>query len=160
MKKEIRLLTFLLMAFSFVACQKDDIDYSFLHQSYQGTITFADGNEFHVNSIYFKERNEYSIRITIPVDAIGNEEDKYKYIKGVSGRFEYIRNGNNRVLITLKEDARLDLGNIVDTKSVETNRLEYYFPTKYELIFDRKNDKVSDKISSLESNTGIKITTK
>ncbi|MCC8145554.1 MAG: hypothetical protein LIO93_03765, partial [Bacteroidales bacterium] len=131
-------------------------DYSFRHTNYSGTITYPSGKEFLVNSILFLDSKNLQIRIMVPANTVV-EEGESPYITAIVGKYEHTRNGNESALITFEETADISFGTVAGSETRRVSNLSRYVPTKYELIFDRKDGKINDKITNLESSTGIRI---
>ncbi|MDH8701227.1 hypothetical protein M2138_000566 [Dysgonomonadaceae bacterium PH5-43] len=153
--KRIFLFVTLLVATTtfFTSCEEDD--YEFKYKNYYGEIVYPEnddysGETFTVNSIYFKDNGNFIIRMTIPA----SELRETKYISSITGKYDYVRDGNKKVNITLGNVANVDFLSINGAsklKTSEENPLASRFPTQYVI-------NSNGKVYSLDNATGIKIT--
>lgn len=157
MKSIIPLLVMFIMGVFFAGCEDKDEIYSFQYENFTGTVIYPDGVEFKINAMQFMEERKCKIRITVPLSAIENEDDKFKYITAIDAEYVYTRNGNKDVSITLVKIATVTFGAMGgETKTIRTNNLQTLFPVNYELTFDRKNGN-KDKINSNSVISDIKV---
>lgn len=150
-----KLITFLILIPVFIACENEDIEYDFYHINYQSIISYPDGAEFPVSTFSFTSEGTYRMGITVYPSAVGTG-DPYRYFTSIAGEYDYTREGN-KIRIELRNDAKLIYGAMRDELHKETSALSTIFPTRFDLVIDRKGDKVNDQITSITHSTGIRI---
>ncbi|MDR0428278.1 MAG: hypothetical protein LBH12_06705 [Dysgonamonadaceae bacterium] len=140
---------------------KEDIEETFFNERYESVVTFQDGKEFSMSST-FKFQNIYDITIPVYYSHVANEADKYKYIQKITGKYQYARQGNDRVTIALNDIATVNYGYINNDSIVRLDTahvfLQEIFPVRFDL--DIKKGKLKSLPPTGPVNPGITVRSK